>query len=202
MRQSLTSGLLVAAAVCFGRMELCSSGKAASAAALQIDRGAVFGARSVVQVHPGPPFISSRLPGVVPKTSIHNRTHTSLISLHQLRSHSQRRKIFPLCRQGFIAVFLRIQIERRLNLSTELSQPVVLSEWSRQWREFASDILEEEPLVERFRHSRFIAWLSEHSSHLNNQAAHVKKRAIRYGSGADDIRWVARRSGLPRLLLQ
>ena len=48
-------------------------------------------ARSVVQVHPGPPFIFSRLPGVVPKTSTHNPTHTSLISLHQLRSHSQRR---------------------------------------------------------------------------------------------------------------
>ena len=72
-------------------------------------------ARSVVQVHPGPPFIFSRLPGVVPKISTHNPTHTYLTSLHQLRGDSQRRQIFPLRRQCFIAVFLCVQIERRLN---------------------------------------------------------------------------------------
>ena len=67
----------------------------------------------MVQVHPGPPFVSSRFPGVVPKTSTHNPAH---ISLHHLRIHSQRRQIVPLRRLCFIAVVLRVQIERRLNL--------------------------------------------------------------------------------------
>src|SRR6266850_7956522 len=45
-------------------------------------------ARSVVQVHPGPPFIFSRLPGVVPKISTistHNPTHTCLAPPFQER---------------------------------------------------------------------------------------------------------------------
>ena len=46
------------------------------------------------------------------KTSTHNPTHNSL---HHRTADSQRRKIFPLRRQRFIAVFLRAQIERRLN---------------------------------------------------------------------------------------
>jgi hypothetical protein len=70
-------------------------------------------ARSVVQVHPGPPFTFSRLPSVVPQIPTHNWAHTSL---HHLRRHSQRPKIFPLRRPCFIAVVLRIQVERRLNL--------------------------------------------------------------------------------------
>src|SRR5260370_24575902 len=56
---------------------------------------------------------SSRLPGVVPKTSTHNPAH---ISLHHLRTHSQRRHIFPVRRPCFVAVVLRVQIERRLTL--------------------------------------------------------------------------------------
>ena len=36
--------------------------------------------------------------------------------LHHLSLHAQRRKIFSLRRERFIAVFLRVQIERRLKL--------------------------------------------------------------------------------------
>ena len=63
-------------------------------------------ARSVVQVHPGPPFTFSRLPSLLPQIPTHNWPHASL---DHLRSHSQRRPCF-------IAVVLRIQVERRLNL--------------------------------------------------------------------------------------
>ena len=37
--------------------------------------------------------------------------------LQHLRSRFQRREILPLCRPCFITVFLRVQIERRLNLA-------------------------------------------------------------------------------------
>src|SRR5258705_8984240 len=65
-------------------------------------------ARSVVQVHPGPPFKSVSCT----KTSTHNPTHNSL---HHRTAHTKCRKIVALRRPCFIAVFLRIQIERRLD---------------------------------------------------------------------------------------
>jgi hypothetical protein len=69
----------------------------------------------VVQVHPGPPFAFSRLPSVVPQIPTHNWAHTSL---HHLRSHSQRGKIFPLRRPCFIAVVLRISVVMAIRLFT------------------------------------------------------------------------------------
>src|SRR6266851_919292 len=75
---------------------------------LNTDKGEVGGSSP-----PRPTICFSRLPGVVPKTSTHNPAH---ISLHHLRTHSERRQIFPLRRPCFIAVVLRVQIERRLDL--------------------------------------------------------------------------------------
>src|SRR6266478_6329708 len=72
------------------------------------DKGEVGGSSP-----PRPTIYFNELPGVVPKTSTHNPAH---ISLHHLRTHSERRQIFPLRRPCFIAVVLRVQIERRLNL--------------------------------------------------------------------------------------
>jgi len=76
---------------------------------LNTDTGEVGGSSP-----PRPTNYFSKLPGVVPKTSTHNPTHTSL---HHRAAHAKRRKILPLRRQCFIAVFLRTQIERRLNLA-------------------------------------------------------------------------------------
>jgi hypothetical protein len=66
----------------------------------------------VVQVHPGRSLsVGYRVLSQKPQPTIQPTT-----SLHQLRSHSQRRQIFPLRRPCFIAIVLGVQIERRLNL--------------------------------------------------------------------------------------
>jgi len=62
---------------------------------------------------PRPTIIFNGLPGVAPKTSTHNPTHTSL---HRIRTDSERHQIFPMRRACFVTVFLRVQVERGLNL--------------------------------------------------------------------------------------
>ncbi len=64
-------------------------------------------------VVPAIPF--KELPEVTPETPTHNSTHRSV---HRL-IHPNGRQEFALRRTGFIAVFLRIQIEGRLNLGIE-----------------------------------------------------------------------------------
>jgi len=73
---------------------------------LNTDKGEVGGSS------PPRPTILFRLPGVALKASTHNPTHNLL---HHLILHAQRRKIFSQRRERFIAVFLRVQIERRLD---------------------------------------------------------------------------------------
>jgi multidrug efflux pump subunit AcrB len=72
------------------------------------DKGEVGGSSP-----PRPTNYFSKLPGVVPKTSTHNPTHTALTSLHRLCSHSQRREIFPLRRQCFIAGFFASHLKQQ-----------------------------------------------------------------------------------------
>ena len=52
------------------------------------------------------------LPGVAQKTSIHNPIHKLA---HRICTDSERHQIFPLCRACFVAVVLRVEIERRLD---------------------------------------------------------------------------------------
>jgi hypothetical protein len=61
-------------------------------------------ARSVVQVHPGPPLVPG-LPGVIPRTSAHS-------SLHHLRTYSQRAQIFPLRRPLWVPIIARRDLDR------------------------------------------------------------------------------------------
>jgi len=60
-----------------------------------------------------PAILFSRLEGMSPKTPTHNPAH---ILLHQFRSHPERLQELSLRAPCFIAVFLRVQIEGRLNL--------------------------------------------------------------------------------------
>ena len=50
--------------------------------------------------------------GVLPQTSTHNPTDTLL---RRIRTDSERHQIFPLRRPCFVAVFLRVEIERHLD---------------------------------------------------------------------------------------
>ena len=59
------------------------------------------------------------------KTSTHNPTHTLL---HRIRTDSKRRQIFPLRRSCFVAVFLRVEIERGLDFAvTQVVKPEPLA---------------------------------------------------------------------------
>jgi hypothetical protein len=78
------------------------------------DKGEVGGSSP-----PRPTILFSRLPGVAPKASTHNPTHNLL---HHLTPHTQRRKIFSLRRERLIAVFLCVQIERRLDFRAEFGE--------------------------------------------------------------------------------
>ena len=64
----------------------------------------------MVQVHPGPPLVFNDLPGVAPKTLTY---HPKL--LYGIRGDSGRHQILPLRRACFVAVFLRVEIEGRLD---------------------------------------------------------------------------------------
>jgi len=56
------------------------------------------------------------------KTSTHNL-------LHRVRSHAQRQEILPLRQPCLVAVFLRVQIERRLDLAVTQEALHGLTRW-------------------------------------------------------------------------